>query len=468
MRAQRADAEVARLEAEVKDLAADQSEAQDRLSVVDAEIADLRRRQQELRRQLPGGAEEGGAPAGRRAELERRRVELDAQLEQLRREIADIAGRSLGLAYPSALITGTLARLGSEVSLRRWAVQRQRLAPESERLSERLFGDSAPVPSPPLTGSQKMFYRTLLATEWQGLLQPPPADAPEEPIFGQLSDVQLQDAETRLRALADRGDERLGVLLGRQADAEREHRRLMLRLDNFDIDQQVAALMQELQEIAGRLGALGQERETLEGNLQELAGALRTRQRDLTNRLNEAADTRVIAEQVRVCDDVAATISEFRDRLKVERLADLEQAIRQMVRQLAHKGERQFASVVIDPESFMLQVFDAAGDEVLKPSAGEREILALSMIWALGRISRRALPLVIDTPLGRLDSKHRRNVIENFLPRAAEQVIVLATDEEIDDARRVTLKPYLAGELELRYDEQTRRTAAVEMEPMSS
>ncbi|MCK5869492.1 MAG: hypothetical protein KAG45_02400 [Methyloprofundus sp.] len=80
------------------------------------------------------------------------------------------------------------------------------------------------------------------------------------------------------------------------------------------------------------------------------------------------------------------------------------------------------------------------GNEIPKESlsAGERQIYAIAMLDALAKTSSRKLPMIIDTPLGRLDSKHRKKLVENYFPSASHQVIILSTDTEIG-------KTYLAS-----------------------
>ena len=168
-----------------------------------------------------------------------------------------------------------------------------------------------------------------------------------------------------------------------------------------------------------------------------------------------------------MANDILAVVSQFRDQLKRQRVLDLQEHIGRMMVSLSHKGEDQFNAITVDPSDFRLSIRDRDGNEVRNASAGEREILALSMLWALGSISRRALPLVIDTPLGRLDRRHRQNIVDHFLPNAAEQVIVLATDEEITDERRRRLADRIAGELELTFDPATLTTSIVSLAPLS-
>jgi DNA sulfur modification protein DndD len=87
-------------------------------------------------------------------------------------------------------------------------------------------------------------------------------------------------------------------------------------------------------------------------------------------------------------------------------------------------------------------------------SAGERQLLAVAILWGLGRAAGRPLPAVIDTPLGRLDSEHRTKLIEGYFPFASHQVILLSTDEEIAGAYYEKLRPWIAHEYRLQYCEE--------------
>jgi DNA sulfur modification protein DndD len=86
-------------------------------------------------------------------------------------------------------------------------------------------------------------------------------------------------------------------------------------------------------------------------------------------------------------------------------------------------------------------------------SAGDKQIYAISMLWALGKTSGRPLPIVIDTPLARLDSDHRRLLVEHYFPLASHQVIILSTDTEVDQDYFEQLKPSVARAYHLDYDQ---------------
>jgi DNA sulfur modification protein DndD len=120
--------------------------------------------------------------------------------------------------------------------------------------------------------------------------------------------------------------------------------------------------------------------------------------------------------------------------------------------------------IAIEPENFKLTLFD----KDLKPipsnrlSAGERQILAVSILWGLAKASGRPLPAIIDTPLGRLDSKHRQQLIGNYFPKASHQVILLSTDEEIDQSYRNDLSKYIGREYHIEYQESLQTSTITE------
>jgi DNA sulfur modification protein DndD len=79
-------------------------------------------------------------------------------------------------------------------------------------------------------------------------------------------------------------------------------------------------------------------------------------------------------------------------------------------------------------------------------------------------MSGRRLPIAIDTPLGRLDSSHRGNLIEKYFPSASHQVILLSTDTEIDQigVQKLRENEVIAREFLLEYNSQKRQTTVIE------
>lgn len=167
------------------------------------------------------------------------------------------------------------------------------------------------------------------------------------------------------------------------------------------------------------------------------------------------------ARVVRAADRVSVVMEEFRKRLLRRRVHELEQHICERFAEL-HRKEGAVHRVAIDPETFRLMLFDEEGQEVNRErmSAGEQQLLAVAFLWGLSLASGRMLPVVIDTPLGRMDHTHRRNLVERYFPRASHQVVLLSTDAEIDEGYRQRLVELGAVEREYRlhFDPEKRET----------
>lgn len=96
--------------------------------------------------------------------------------------------------------------------------------------------------------------------------------------------------------------------------------------------------------------------------------------------------------------------------------------------------------------------------ELGRLSKGERQIFILALYWAIIEISGQDIPFVIDTPYARIDANHRREISEKFFPNISGQVIILSTDEEINEEYYNIVKPYVAKEYLLINDENENRT----------
>lgn len=100
--------------------------------------------------------------------------------------------------------------------------------------------------------------------------------------------------------------------------------------------------------------------------------------------------------------------------------------------------------------------------DINRLSKGERQIFILSLYWAIIEISGRDIPFVIDTPYARIDANHRKEISEKFFPNISKQVIILSTDEEINEEYYKIIKPYIAKEYLLINDESQNRTTVEE------
>jgi DNA sulfur modification protein DndD len=158
---------------------------------------------------------------------------------------------------------------------------------------------------------------------------------------------------------------------------------------------------------------------------------------------------------------VLEVLSNFRKELLRLKISDLEAAFTDYFNRLVRKQE--FVShVIINEQDFSMTLVSRAGRYIAKAqlSAGEKQIYAIALLWALRAVAARPLPVIIDTPLGRLDSSHRQNLVEYYFPNASHQVIILSTDTEIDQSYFTELGPFISHAYHLEYDDAEESTKA--------
>ncbi|MEE9433715.1 MAG: DNA sulfur modification protein DndD [Sphingorhabdus sp.] len=131
------------------------------------------------------------------------------------------------------------------------------------------------------------------------------------------------------------------------------------------------------------------------------------------------------------------------------------------------RRKRLIKAVDIDPNSFAIRLVSKAGKHIdtTELSAGERQLYAISMLWALGKTSGRELPMIIDTPLSRLDSLHREALMGTYLPNAGDQVIMLCTDTELTDEIAAMIEPYVSRTYEIGVIDHGGKTSISELPP---
>lgn len=316
-----------------------------------------------------------------------------------------------------------------------------------------------------------------------------------EPIYTEkLSDERMAELERRIFRLLKEGDPRANVV--RVLDlSDRDAARVLNRMESLE-SSDVFLLKPLLEEARGLEVQIRQ----LEGLVQ--GGALTSTERDLFNQLQaemESCSTQIgrKTEQLRLleenifslgkrigeieveieklyekhhvskekadfieeCDAIASVLNQFIVRLRKNKVHLLQEKTFEMYRLLSSRSGL-IKDITIDDKTYEVRITDRNGHEIRKSalSAGEKEVFAVSLLWGLAQTSELKLPIIIDTPLSRLDSTHRDNIVNNYFPNAGEQVIILSTDTEIDNNYYRALKPRLSGAASLEFDQRQELT----------
>ena len=212
------------------------------------------------------------------------------------------------------------------------------------------------------------------------------------------------------------------------------------------------ALCKEAESESARLKAL-------EDELERALDALKKRKVEQLEKVRDASDATRAAEY---CSRSLATLAKFRADLVRVRREQLEQLILDSFRLLSRKTDL-ISAIRLEPSTMAVSLKTHDGGDVLTQqlSAGERQLLAVAMLWGLARATGRPVPVVIDTPLGRLDGEHRRTIVERYFPDAGHQVILLSTDTEVDARFSELLDDAVAHRYLIGYDPQERSSSFI-------
>ncbi len=232
------------------------------------------------------------------------------------------------------------------------------------------------------------------------------------------------------------GEDAIAELSGRREATRSEIRKL--EAQNEDMAREIDRLEREIQRTEQSLGRL--------------------LERDAVARRQREDQERILRHSSRV----RATLESFRSAVIARHVRRIEQLVLESYQQLLRKASL-VTRLSIDPVSYALTLFgrDSAPLSPERLSAGERQLLAIALLWGLAKASGRPLPTAIDTPLGRLDTGHRIHLVERYLPFASHQVLLFSTDEEISGDYLERLRPWVGRTYHLLYNDDLGSTRVV-------
>lgn len=239
------------------------------------------------------------------------------------------------------------------------------------------------------------------------------------------------------------------------------------KLKMVPAEETVAQHIAHRDELKGKMERVLVAVERVDKDLLQLAGALRFKEKERDRILCQDAtliyqkdeDAR-IAQYAKVARE---RIADFELRVLESKISYLESIILDCVGWLYRK-KGFVCAIKIDPNDYELKLFGKRDEEIPIGvlSAGERQLLVIAILWGLGRASGRPLPVIIDTPLGRLDSVHRDNLLNYYFPAVSHQAVLLSTDTEIDKEAVEMLAPYVSKKYHLQHDDKNSKTRVIE------
>lgn len=418
-----------------------------RLATVNIKVAELEKIQEEA---LDKFVNEGGKIAAERSQLEKQREEKIKLANNVRESLCELADDVLPLALISPLLSQIQRQGEKELKTQQIQLAKDVLIARDERLMNWL--KQLNLENTNISNIQSFLaedinnlYSNNLSTENTWL------NADEESL-------SLVDNITyRLQIGQNTAQKQLDEL----TNYEEEILTLERQVQTAAAPEEYMKLQKAVKEAQTGFNQIKYQAEMMNQKLIELEAETKKLRQELNEYTVENLKYQNSEHIIDSATKVQQTLKIFRERLTLRKLNKLEEEVKNCFLYLLHKSDLVHR-IAIDSKTFSLSLYDYNGKPVPKHrlSAGEKQLLAIAFLWGLAKVSGRRLPIAIDTPLGRLDSSHRNNLVERYFPSASHQVILLSTDTEIAKKEYQNLKETeaIAREYLLQYNSNKRET----------
>jgi DNA sulfur modification protein DndD len=398
---------------------------------------------------------EGGKIAADRSQLDRQLNDYKIAADKSRQAMIELASNTLPLALISPLLTAAKIQAETEASQQQAKIAQNAIKKRSDRLLNYIAEIS-------LNAQQLDKIQDFIRQEDQELEQQAGTDISpwmnaDDNSIQQLENLLSYQIQAQQTATA----EQIAEIKNIEAEIDFTDRQLAAAASPEAYDKLELAVKNAQKAVANAAADL----ESANRRIDELDKELAKNQKELETYSSEYITIRNSQHIIASIAKAQTTLKQFKEKLTLKKLNKLEVEITDCFRYLLHKTDLVHR-VAIDTETFSLSIYDTEGKQVPKHrlSAGEKQLLAIAFLWGLARVSGRLLPVAIDTPLGRLDSSHRNNLVERYFPSASHQVILLSTDTEITKVEYDKLQELeaIAHSYLLKYDSTKRQTTVEE------
>lgn len=300
---------------------------------------------------------------------------------------------------------------------------------------DRLVGPNSQPAEPPLTVQQVSFFAERIEQEVKGLFYPPPPDASDD-LWFDLRQDEVDLIRRQLSAGTTASAARLRESVERKERVASERKRLLERLQSFGDTDATRELALQIDNLKKRQGALGQDIGRIESDIKFEQGKISEFDRRISVLEQECGKSADGQRKSDLASKIEGAIKDYVGRAKIAKADEIEKELNALFLKMANCRD-EIDELRLNRVSYEIEVIDKGGRR--RPietglSAGQSQVLAMAFVGALAHASGKILPRIIDTPLGRLDVQHRRDVTQHFFidPRGT-QTILLSTPTEINN-----------------------------------
>lgn len=285
----------------------------------------------------------------------------------------------------------------------------------------------------------------------------------DEELLLDLSDKDEQHILRKIDEINFSNVNQFKQLLDNKENLEKGKARIDREFSTINIDENnevFISLKDDLMTLEKAIGRRKGELSESRDKLAQLKQDIGTKRRDLDSAYDKLEKIKGKNDLIEYLRKIVNVTKEYIVELRNSKIEALQSNLTDIYKRVYEKGE-SIDKITID-NNFDITILKTNGNKVDKEklSDGEKEVLAVSFLYALSKTSDIELPIIIDTPFEALDSVHSDNLVKNYFPTAAKQVIILSHNREIspDGDLYLKLKDYMYNEKTFYYDKNDEKT----------
>ena len=364
-------------------------------------------------------------------------VEERESLRNAQRDVQKSIERVLADKLPFHLMPRTIlsdfrSQLQREITLAEWQAECRTLEPKRTKFEEAFLGAKAPEITPALTKSQLNALKGRIESAWASLYHPAPANCADVVVHTYLHEGLRERALSFLDSLSI-GQQDVHDLLAQQRHLGEQIEDLgkkIARVEGVDRDGTFIELRNSLNTVSRQIDEVEAHIREDDREIFGLESSVNNTRSRYQQERKRRDDTSPVRRMIEKSERVRAVIDQVVPELFPLKVKALAKAMTKVYKQLAHKS--LVSKIVIDDDGTTAILGKSGTEIVFDRSAGENQIFATALIAGLAEVSGVKAPMVVDTPLGRLDSIHRENIFKFWTGNSDRQVILLSQDKEID------------------------------------
>jgi DNA sulfur modification protein DndD len=379
-------------------------------------------------------------------QLSQKKHDLESEESELRSKLCDSLSN---LALPIALRklgAQAVAQLEAEKIRDRWQLLKDETITKVDHIvSKALPPANDPVLTPPLTGDQVALLEQRLRSALESLWIPPPSGCAEEYRYAFLSasDRQATAAQVQHRLNESTvGD--VGSIAAQWQGVRAKVREVSRQWDTMhDLGPRLNEVKRRLGELDERVRDINARRTTLETAVRGLTSEVNDlraaigQMESIKRKLSPVEQKLETAERVReVFLDLSGKLVPLcKEGIETLCTKHFQAMISEEYRKHRVEFDNDLQPLLIGPNKDIVYITTLSG--------AQKRAFGLAFTLALAEFSGVEAPLVIDTPVGNLDSKYRARILKYLAENATGQVIFLSHDEEIEGIHAQELEPYI-------------------------